>query len=132
MNFLVSPYNTLLFSRKEIIKFSEGVLVSVHCNYLIGCIVVVWGYRSLNTANATADICLLVENGYKNTETKCKIFLNVFYQPFFCPKANFGPMTRRQPHSPYVNHNTTSRTTRRSLRASYLVMSLGSKAWLSI
>ena len=31
INFPVSPYCTLLFSRKEYIKFSEVVLVAVHC-----------------------------------------------------------------------------------------------------
>ena len=29
-----------------------------------------------------------------------------FYQTFGCPKANFGPLARRQPHSPDVNHST--------------------------
>ena len=28
---------------------------------------------------------------------------------FGCPKASFGPLTIRQPHSPYVNHNAISR-----------------------
>ena len=37
INFSVSPYYTLLFSRKENIKFSEVALVAVHCNRLIWC-----------------------------------------------------------------------------------------------
>ena len=73
--------------------------------------------RENTTASTTADICLLVENGNKNTETKFKAWSNFFYQPFVYPKANFWPLTRRQPHSPNVNHNTTSSTTRRSPRA---------------
>ena len=35
INFSVSPYCTLLFSRKENNKFSEVALVAVHCNCLI-------------------------------------------------------------------------------------------------
>ena len=38
INFSVSPYCTLLFSRKENIKFSEVVLVTVHWNCLISCL----------------------------------------------------------------------------------------------
>ena len=60
-----------MFSRKEIIKFSEAALVSVHCNCLIVRIVIMREYWSGNTANATVDICLLVENDNKKTETKC-------------------------------------------------------------
>ena len=40
MNFPVSPYCTLLFSRKEYIKFSEVVLVAVHYNFLISYLVI--------------------------------------------------------------------------------------------
>ena len=40
INFSVSPYCTLLFSRKENIKFSEVVLVAVHCNCLISCLMI--------------------------------------------------------------------------------------------
>ena len=127
--FLVSPYCTLLFSRKEIIKFSEVALVSVHCNCLIRCIVIAREYWPWNTTSTTADISLLAENGNKNIETKWKVCSNFFNQSFACPKVNFGPLTRRHPHSPDVNHNTISSTTRRSPEASYLVMRLGPKAW---
>ena len=96
---MVSPYFTLLFSRKEITKFSELALVSVHFNCLIGCIVIMRGYWLWNTANTTADIYLLVENRNKNTKTKFKVCSNFFYQPYGCPKANFGPLTKRYPHS---------------------------------
>ena len=34
-----------------------------------------------------------------------------FYQPFGWSKANFGPLTRRQPYSPDVDHNTILSTT---------------------
>ena len=37
-NFSVSPYDTLLFSREENIKFSEVVLLALHCNFLISCL----------------------------------------------------------------------------------------------
>ena len=128
IHFLVGSYCTLLFSRKEILKFSEVALVSVHCNCLICCIVIAWSYRPWNTANTAVDICLLVENSNKNTETICKS-TNFFYQSFGCSKANFGPLTRRQPHSPHVNHSTISSRTRRPPGASFLVMRLGPKAW---
>ena len=42
--FLVSPYCTLLFFKKEIIKFSEVTLVAFHNNCLIGCITIVQEY----------------------------------------------------------------------------------------
>ena len=42
INFPVSPYCTLLFSRKEYIKFSEVVLVAVHCNFLISSLMIAW------------------------------------------------------------------------------------------
>ena len=63
INFLVSLYCTLLFSRKEVIRFSEVALVFACCNCLIGCIKIAQGYQPRNTANTTVDICLLVKNG---------------------------------------------------------------------
>ena len=42
INVLVSPYCTLLFSRKENIKFSGVVLVAVHCNCLISYLMIAW------------------------------------------------------------------------------------------
>ena len=42
INFSVSPCCTLLFSRKENIKFSEVALVAVHCNCLIGYLMIAW------------------------------------------------------------------------------------------
>ena len=99
-------YCTLLCFRKEIIKFSEVFFVSVHLNCLIPSIVIVRGYRPCNTATSTAYICLVVENGNKNTETKCKVCSNIFYQVFGCPKINFGPRTQRQSHSLNVNQST--------------------------
>ena len=38
--FLVSAYCPLLFSRKKITRFCKVALVPVHCNCLIGCIVI--------------------------------------------------------------------------------------------
>ena len=46
--FLVSLYCTLLFSRKENIKFLKVALVVVHCNCLITCIMIEWGCRPWN------------------------------------------------------------------------------------
>ena len=67
---MVSLYCSLLFSRKEIIKFSEAALVSAHCNYLIGWIVIVRGNRPWNTINTKMNICLLVKNGNNNKKKK--------------------------------------------------------------
>ena len=75
--FSVSPSCTLFFFNKENIKFSEVALVVVHCNCLIGCIMNVRAYRPWNNANTTADTYFLVENGNKNTETKCKVFIKL-------------------------------------------------------
>ena len=125
---LVSFYCTLLFSRKEVIKFSEVALVSVQCNCLIHCIVIAQRYQPWNTANTTADICLLLKNSNKTSQIKCKVCSNFFYQSFRCAKANFRPLTRRRPHLPDVNCNLISSTTRRPPEASYILMRLGPKA----
>ena len=63
INFSLRPYWALLFSRKENIKSSEVALVAVHCNCLIGCIMIARRYLSCNTANTKMDIYLLVGNG---------------------------------------------------------------------
>ena len=61
----------------------------------------------------TADICLLGKNGNKKMKQNVKFVQTFFYQPFGCPKANLGLLTRKQPHLPDVNHNTISSTIRR-------------------
>ena len=45
INFSISPYCTLLFSRKENFKFLEVALSAVLCNGAVGCIMNVWGYQ---------------------------------------------------------------------------------------
>ena len=77
INFSISPYCTLLFSRKENFKFLEVPLSAVLCNSPFGCIMKVWGYHYWNTANTTLDIYLLFENGHKNTQTRCKVCLTI-------------------------------------------------------
>ena len=77
INFSISPYCTLLFSRKENFKFFEVALSAVLCNGLVGCIMSVWGYQHWNTANTTLDIYLLFENGHKSTQTGCKVCSNL-------------------------------------------------------
>ena len=42
INFSISPYCTLLFSRKENFKFLEVALSAVLCNGPVGCIMNVW------------------------------------------------------------------------------------------
>ena len=105
---MVSPYRVLLFSKKDIIIFLELALVSVHCNHLISCIVIVRGYRPRSTANTTADTCLLVKKDNKNNEKNVKLFQATFYHLFGCPKANSEPLERRQSHSTDVNCQTIS------------------------
>ena len=77
INFSISPYCTLLFSRKENFKFLEIALSAVLCIGLVGCIMNVWGYQHWNTANTTMDIYLLFENGHKGTQTRCKVCSNL-------------------------------------------------------
>ena len=77
INFSISPYCTLLFSRKENFKFFEVALSAVLCNGAVGCIMNVWGYQHWNTANTTLDIYLLFENGHKSTQTRCKVCSNL-------------------------------------------------------
>ena len=77
INFSISPYCTLLFSRKENFKFLEVALSAVLCYGLVGCIMNVWEYQHWNTANATLDIYLLFQNGHKSTQTRCKVYSNL-------------------------------------------------------
>ena len=77
INFSISPYCTLVFSRKENFKFFEVALSAVLCNGPVGCIMNVWGYQHWNTANTTLDIYLLFGNGHKNTQTRCKVCSNL-------------------------------------------------------
>ena len=77
INFSISPYCTLLFSRKENFNFFEVALSAVLCNGAVGCIMNVWGYQHWNIANTTLDIYLLFENGHKSIQTKCKVCLNL-------------------------------------------------------
>ena len=100
---------TLLFSKKKIIKFSEVALVYVHCNCLIDYIVTPRGYQPWNTANTTADICLLVKNGNKNSEAKYKVCSNIFLSAIWLLLVQY---------SPDVNHSTISSTTQRPSRTS--------------
>ena len=72
-------------------------MLSVHSNCLVSCFVIAWGCRPWNTVNTTADICLLVENGNKNTETKCNVCLNLFlvsHLAALCPTlGQWGSLT---------------------------------------
>ena len=45
INFSISPYCNLLFSRKENFKFLEAALSAVPCNGVFGWIINVWGYQ---------------------------------------------------------------------------------------
>ena len=77
INFSISPYCTLLFSRKENFKFLEVALSAVLCNGAVGCIMNVWGYQHWNNANTTLYVYLLFENGHKSTQTRCKVCTNL-------------------------------------------------------
>ena len=59
INFSISPYRTLWFSRKENLNFFEVALAVVLCNDVIGSIMNMWSYLHWNTANTITDIYLL-------------------------------------------------------------------------
>ena len=73
INFSISPYCTLMFSRKEHFKFFEAASPAVFCNDTVSCIMNVRGYQHWNTANTTLNIYLLFENGHKSAQTKWKV-----------------------------------------------------------
>ena len=104
---------TLLLFRKEIIKFSEVALVSAHLNCLISSIVIARGCRPCITASTTSYICLLDENGSKNTEIKCKVCSNSFFFRYLVALRS----TLDQWHGGSLTHpvltKTLSSTTRR-------------------
>ena len=75
INFSISSYCTLLFSRKENFKFLEVALSAVLCNGAVGCIINVWGHQPWNTANTILD--LIFENGRKGTQARCKVCSNL-------------------------------------------------------
>ena len=77
INFPISPYCTLLFSKKENFKFFEVALLAVLCHGAVGCIMNVWGYQHWNTANTTQDVYLLFQNDHKSTQTRCKVCSNL-------------------------------------------------------
>ena len=77
INFSISPYCTMLFSRKENFNFFEVALSAVPCNGAVGCIMNAWEYQHWNTANTTLNIHLLLENGHRSTQTRCKVCSNL-------------------------------------------------------
>ena len=77
INFSISPYSTLLFSRKENFNFFEVALSAVLCNGAVGCIMNGWGYQHWNTANTTLDMYLLFKNGHISTQRTYKVCSNL-------------------------------------------------------
>ena len=78
INFSISPYCTLLLSRKENFKFFEVAFLVVLCfNGAFGFIINVWGYQHLNTANTTLDIYLLFKNCHQGSQARCKVCSNL-------------------------------------------------------
>ena len=77
INFSISPYCTLLLSRKENFKTFEVALSTVLCNGSVGCIMNAWGYQHWNTANTALDIYLLFENDHNITQIMCKVCSNL-------------------------------------------------------
>ena len=61
INFSISPYDTLLFSRKEKFKIFKVSLPAVLCYSVVGYITNVWSYQHWKTANTTMDIYLLFD-----------------------------------------------------------------------
>ena len=55
------------------------------------------------------------------------LYVNFFYRLLDCPKANFGSLMKRQPHSPIVNLCALSHSTQKVIRR--FVTKLGPKVW---
>ena len=72
INLSISPYCTLLFSRKENFKFFEVALSAILCHRTVGCLMNVWEYQYWNTANTTLGIYLLLENENKTLKQGVK------------------------------------------------------------
>ena len=72
LNLSISPYCTLLFSRKENFKFFEVALSAILCHRTVGCLMNVWEYQYWNTANTTLGIYLLLENENKTLKQGVK------------------------------------------------------------
>ena len=77
INFSISPYCTLLFSRKENFKFFEVALSAVLCHGAVGCLVNMWGYQHWNTVITILEIYLLFENGHRSTQTGWRVCSNL-------------------------------------------------------
>ena len=77
INFSISPYFNLLFSKKENFKFLEVALSAVLRNGPVGYVVNAWGYQHWNAANTTLEICLLFEDEQKSTQTRCNVCSNL-------------------------------------------------------
>ena len=125
---MVSPNCTLLFSRKETIKFFEVAL-----GYLS--ISIVWSVAMWSRKDIGLEILPILQRilyaclsnwAIKTIKQNVKFVQTLFYLPFGCPKTNFGSLSTRQPNSPNFNHSTISSKTWKSL-----VMRLGPRAWLS-
>ena len=104
INFSISPYCTLLFSRKENFKFFEAALSAVLCNGAVGCIMSMWGYQRWNTANTTLGIYLLFESGQKITQTRSKACSNLTKCTktiYFCLTSAFF-INFKTPFTPYL------------------------------
>ena len=74
INFSISPYCTLLFSRKENFKFLEVALSAVLCNGAVGCIMTVWGYQHWIPYWTFTGF---FANGHKSTQTRCNVCSNL-------------------------------------------------------
>ena len=77
INFSISPYCNLLFSRKENFKFFEVALSAVLGHGAVGCLVNMWGYQHWNTVITILDIYLLFENGHRSTQTGWRVCSNL-------------------------------------------------------
>ena len=99
-------YCTLLCFRKEIIKFSEVLLVSL--SIWIAWSLALWSCEGIDLAILPLVqhiFAWLSKTAIKTLKQKVKFVQTFFYQVFGCPKINFGPRTQRQSHSPNVNQS---------------------------
>ena len=79
INFSISPYCTLLFSRKENLKCSEVALLVVLFNDVGGSIVMceAISIEILPTLQWSFTCIYLLKSDHENTQTRCKVYSNL-------------------------------------------------------
>ena len=77
INFSISPYRTLLFSRRENFKFFEIAFPVVLCIHVVGSIRNVWGTDIEILPILRRTFTCFLKNGHKNTQRRYKVCSNL-------------------------------------------------------